>query len=305
MCSPEVIRIPVVPVVLTDFGLSVHEQPQAARDELSSVSDVHPFHAHGTTTTTHLQPSSFSRCSSVSTGLCAYSGPGIFSNNSTAKFYDNTNYNTNAQNNNNNSPHPQPQQHRPHVNVGSATHEKMKKRGAGTRPYMAPECWYDLPLAGECTTKMDIWSLGCLLFGICTNKLTKRRVCHIFDDPGAAAQPPRYMYEVAVEDKERFAATILRHLTQPPAAAGSQQRRERPAYSLALASFILFLLVVDPARRPSGDEVLRCFKVAKVKRARRQAREGSEEDTDDGDGEEEEEVQFNKDSPFFCKVLNL
>ncbi len=43
---------------------------------------------------------------------------------------------------------------------------KQEKRKVGTPFYLAPELWQDK----NCTTKSDIWSLGVILYELCTHK---------------------------------------------------------------------------------------------------------------------------------------
>ena len=120
-------------------------------------------------------------------------------------------------------------------------------RGGGTRPYIAPECWE----GGTCTAS-DVWSLGCVLYALATGRLTARTV--------------RLMSEEARRDG--FASRMLNDIL-------SQK------YSLAFASFVVSLLVVDPAKRPTAAQAAQCFLVT------------------------EHEVRFDSSSPFFSNVLDL
>ncbi|KAG5485781.1 hypothetical protein LSCM1_07193 [Leishmania martiniquensis] len=120
-------------------------------------------------------------------------------------------------------------------------------RGGGTRPYIAPESWQ----GGTCTAS-DVWSLGCVLYALATCRLTAKGV--------------RIMSQEAKQDG--FASRMLNDIIAKK-------------YSLAFASFVVSLLVVDPAKRPTAAQAAQCFCVA--------------------DGE----VRFDLRSPFFSNVLDL
>jgi serine/threonine protein kinase len=49
---------------------------------------------------------------------------------------------------------------------GGANSSKINKGKVGTPFYLAPELWEDKP----CTKKSDIWSLGVILYQLCTHK---------------------------------------------------------------------------------------------------------------------------------------
>lgn len=120
-------------------------------------------------------------------------------------------------------------------------------RGGGTRPYIAPESWK----GGTCTAS-DVWSLGCVLYALATCRLVAGDV--------------RIMSQEAKRDG--FASRMLKDIIAHK-------------YSLAFASFVVSLLVVDPAKRPTAAQAARCFCVA------------------DGD------ICFDLSSPFFSNVLDL
>ncbi|KPA74713.1 putative protein kinase [Leptomonas pyrrhocoris] len=120
-------------------------------------------------------------------------------------------------------------------------------RGGGTRPYIAPECWQ-----GATCTASDMWSLGCVLYALATGRLTARTV--------------RLMSEEAKRDG--FASRMLNDIISEK-------------YSLAFASFVVSLLVVDAAKRPTAAQAAQCFLVA------------------------DDEVRFDAASPFFSNVLDL
>ncbi|KEG12690.1 putative protein kinase [Trypanosoma grayi] len=120
-------------------------------------------------------------------------------------------------------------------------------RGGGTRPYIAPECW-----SGQTTTASDVWSLGCVLYALATARVT--------------AQTVRIMYEEA--KREGFAAMVLNDIL------GAN-------YSLAFASFVVSLLVVNASKRPTAAMAMQCFMV------------------------EDGVVRFNPNCPFFSNVLDL
>ncbi|KAG5511308.1 hypothetical protein GH5_07557 [Leishmania sp. Ghana 2012 LV757] len=120
-------------------------------------------------------------------------------------------------------------------------------RGGGTRPYIAPESWQ-----GSTCTASDVWSLGCVLYALATCRLSAKDV--------------RIMSQEAQQDG--FASRMLNDIIAKK-------------YSLAFASFVVSLLVVDPAKRPTAAQAAQCFCVA--------------------DGE----VRFDFRSPFFSNVLDL
>lgn len=120
-------------------------------------------------------------------------------------------------------------------------------RGGGTRPYIAPECWQ-----GATCPASDVWSLGCVLYALATGRLTARTV--------------RLMSEEA--RKDGFASRMLNDLILQK-------------YSLAFASFVVSLLVVDPVKRPTAAQAAQCFLVT------------------------EHDVRFDLASPFFSNVFDL
>ncbi|KAG5485113.1 hypothetical protein CUR178_08084 [Leishmania enriettii] len=120
-------------------------------------------------------------------------------------------------------------------------------RGGGTRPYIAPESWQ-----GSTCTASDVWSLGCVLYALATCRLSAKDV--------------RIMSQEAQQDG--FASRMLNDIITKK-------------YSLAFASFVVSLLVVDPAKRPTAAQAAQCFCVS--------------------DGE----VRFDFRSPFFSNVLDL
>lgn len=122
-------------------------------------------------------------------------------------------------------------------------------RGGGTKPYIAPECW-----RGQTCTASDIWSLGCVLYALATARLTARTV--------------RIMSNEAKRDG--FASMVLNDILEHN-------------YSLAFASFVVSLLVVDPAKRPTAAMAEQCFVV----------------------NEETGTVAFDPTCPFFSNVLDL
>lgn len=49
---------------------------------------------------------------------------------------------------------------------GGAGKSQFDKKKVGTPFYLAPELWEDK----QCTKKSDIWSLGVILYELCTHK---------------------------------------------------------------------------------------------------------------------------------------
>lgn len=49
---------------------------------------------------------------------------------------------------------------------GASQSEDLSKRKVGTPFYLAPELWEDKP----CSKKSDIWSIGVILYELCTFK---------------------------------------------------------------------------------------------------------------------------------------
>eukprot|EP00285_Hemiselmis_virescens_P002742 CAMPEP_0173410786 /NCGR_PEP_ID=MMETSP1356-20130122/75412_1 /TAXON_ID=77927 ORGANISM="Hemiselmis virescens, Strain PCC157" /NCGR_SAMPLE_ID=MMETSP1356 /ASSEMBLY_ACC=CAM_ASM_000847 /LENGTH=288 /DNA_ID=CAMNT_0014372445 /DNA_START=240 /DNA_END=1103 /DNA_ORIENTATION=+ len=110
------------------------------------------------------------------------------------------------------------------VKIGDLGVAKITKGGMahtqiGTPYYMSPEIWRNRPY----NKKSDIWSLGCLLYELAS-------LHHPFE----------------ARDEKGLAAKVL----QGNYAAIPNQ------YSSDLSSMIKMLLVVDPARRPTMDDIL-------------------------------------------------
>ena len=98
-------------------------------------------------------------------------------------------------------------------------------KGGGTRPYIAPECW-----KGNVSTASDIWSLGCVLYAVATQRVTADTVRVMFLD----AKSPHF------HDDIQYDLRVHR-------------------YSEKFSRFVASLLVVDPKQRPTAAEVLTRF----------------------------------------------
>ena len=106
------------------------------------------------------------------------------------------------------------------LNVSKLTKNNMARTQTGTPFYLSPEIWKDLPYDYKC----DIWSVGCIIYELCTSR------------------PP-------------FRGTSLKELCH----------NVMTGYYLPISGFsndmreiISKMLVVDPKRRASTDELLNC-----------------------------------------------
>lgn len=99
--------------------------------------------------------------------------------------------------------------------------------GVGSLPYVAPECWQR-----RYSAKVDIWSLGCVLYAVCTKRVDSHNVKVMFSE----CTSPDF------HDR-------LRHELQ-----------NIYGYSDALAWFITALLAVKPDDRPTASEALRMLR---------------------------------------------
>jgi serine/threonine protein kinase len=106
-------------------------------------------------------------------------------------------------------------------------HRKSGK-GGGTRPYISPESW-----RGQTTTASDIWSFGCVMYAIATERLTADNVRIMFMDARSA----------------NFSQTIQNDLV------GCH-------YSPKYAAFVASLLEVDPKKRPTAERLMKLFKAS-------------------------------------------
>jgi len=104
------------------------------------------------------------------------------------------------------------------LNVSKIAKSNMARTQTGTPFYLAPEIWKDLPYDYKC----DIWSVGCIIYELCTSR------------------PP-------------FRGTSLKEL----------RRNVLNGYYLPISGFsndikdiIAKMLIVDPKRRASTDELL-------------------------------------------------
>ena len=105
------------------------------------------------------------------------------------------------------------------LNVSKLNKQKYAQTQTGTPYYCAPEIWEDKPYDYKC----DIWSVGCILYELCTH------------------HPP-------------FRGTSLRDLYQ-----NVMKGRYEPisnAYSSDLRNFIGKMLVLDPRKRPAVNDLL-------------------------------------------------
>jgi serine/threonine protein kinase len=98
-------------------------------------------------------------------------------------------------------------------------------KGGGTRPYIAPECW-----RGNVSTASDIWSLGCVLYAIATQRVTADTVRVMFLD----AKSPHFHEDI------QYDLRVHR-------------------YSEKFARFVASLLIVDPKQRPTAADLLQRF----------------------------------------------
>jgi len=99
------------------------------------------------------------------------------------------------------------------------TNEQLARTQVGTPYYVAPEVWRNKPYNNKC----DMWSLGCLLYELCTYR------------------PP---FEAG--SMEALARTILR----------GKYEQIPSMYSKGLRDAVARLLVVEPQRRASVQEIL-------------------------------------------------
>jgi serine/threonine protein kinase len=97
--------------------------------------------------------------------------------------------------------------------------QALARTQVGTPYYVAPEVWRNRPYNASC----DIWSLGCLLYELCTFR------------------PP-----FEADSMEGLARKIMQGKYSPIPAG----------YSRELHSLVARLLVVDPARRATVDDIL-------------------------------------------------
>ena len=105
------------------------------------------------------------------------------------------------------------------LNVSKLNKQKYAQTQTGTPYYCAPEIWEDKPYDYKC----DIWSVGCILYELCTH------------------HPP-------------FRGTSLRDLYQ-----NVMKGRYEPisnAYSSDLRNFIGKMLILDPRKRPTVSDLL-------------------------------------------------
>jgi serine/threonine protein kinase len=100
------------------------------------------------------------------------------------------------------------------------------KHGAGTLPYVAPECF-----RSSYTTQCDMWSLGCVLYALATKRISHENVRLMFED----CRNPN------------FGSTIRNDLCQL-------------GYQPEFAEFILHLLRVDPKDRLTAKESFKLFR---------------------------------------------
>ena len=105
------------------------------------------------------------------------------------------------------------------LGVAKVTKGGMAYTQIGTPYYMSPEIWRRRPY----NKKSDIWSLGCLLYELATLK-------HPFE----------------ARDERSLAEKVLRGVYAPVPST----------YTPDLSTMIRILLNVDPARRPTVDEIL-------------------------------------------------
>jgi serine/threonine-protein kinase PDIK1L len=106
-------------------------------------------------------------------------------------------------------------------------HRKSGK-GGGTRPYISPESW-----RGQTTTASDVWSFGCVMYALATERLTSDSVRIMFMDARSA----------------NFSHTIQNDLV------GCH-------YSQRYAAFVASLLEVDPKKRPTAERLMKLFKAS-------------------------------------------
>ena len=104
--------------------------------------------------------------------------------------------------------------------------EEYCKSGAGTLPYVAPECFKN-----HYTTQADMWSMGCVMYAVATRRLQDGKVRVMFRDC----------------EEPGFHASIREDILQC-------------GYSPALAQFIVMLLEPEPENRPSAVGAFKWFR---------------------------------------------
>eukprot|EP00744_Colponema_vietnamica_P002698 GILI01004201.1.p1 GENE.GILI01004201.1~~GILI01004201.1.p1 ORF type:complete len:347 (+),score=69.39 GILI01004201.1:68-1042(+) len=95
--------------------------------------------------------------------------------------------------------------------------------GVGSLPYVAPECWQR-----HYTTKIDIWALGCIMYGMCTRRVAADNVKVMFADVNRAD----------------FKTSVRKDIV------------DLNGYSNQLATFILSTFEPDPKLRPTSAQLL-------------------------------------------------
>ena len=106
------------------------------------------------------------------------------------------------------------------LNVSKLAKNNMARTQTGTPFYLSPEIWRDLPYDYKC----DIWSVGCIIYELCTSR------------------PP-------------FRGTSMKELSHNVLTG---YYLPISGYSNDMREIIAKMLVVDPKRRASTDELLNC-----------------------------------------------
>eukprot|EP00760_Papus_ankaliazontas_P025672 PhM_4_TR2841/c0_g1_i2/m.36965 len=97
---------------------------------------------------------------------------------------------------------------------------------AGSLPFVAPECWQR-----HYSTKVDIWAAGCIVYALCTRRVTPHNTRVMFSE---ASRP-------GFEDELRDEILAV--------------------YSPQMVRLVLWLLQPDPKDRPSAADVIEFLKI--------------------------------------------
>ncbi|CAD8061194.1 unnamed protein product [Paramecium sonneborni] len=118
--------------------------------------------------------------------------------------------------------------------------DQMAKTITGSPFYLSPEITQGL----DYSYSSDLWSLGCILFEMCT--LKRAFDGQQFDQVLQNIQQRKLQQEILIQDFQ------------------NQTSQETRQYSLELVNLIQSLLNIDPSKRPQAKELLRSSYIAKI-----------------------------------------
>ncbi|CUG87668.1 protein kinase, putative [Bodo saltans] len=165
-------------------------------------------------------------------------------------------------------------------NVNEATHMTTQ---AGSLPFVAPECW-----SKYYNAKVDVWSLGCMLYALCTQRVTgddSRVMFNDVDEPWFEEELKREVVQQGLYSTELFDIMMKMLVKNPLKRLSAFQTEGELAALMRSRNYSMEYVTLTPAERPQraiererederkrADADAKAAEEAAVRRAQREKR---------------------------------